>query len=164
MGVPKIGIQPSTSCSAGSIVVRIARREDDDPPEAEDHARDRGEQLDERADDRADAAGREQAQVDADRDPERHREHQRDRRGDDRAVRSARRRRTRSSCARRPTVAGFQIVCQRKAMPELRDRGRGPSTSLSMIRTISASGRERCRHREAEQQAVAEAVGEAASR
>ena len=52
-------------------VVAHERAEDEDPPEPEHDARDRGEHLDERADHAADAARREQAEEERDRDRER---------------------------------------------------------------------------------------------
>ena len=58
---------------AGSIVAPHQRGEDDDPPQSEHDARDRGDQLDQRPEHGCQAPRREQAEEEADGDADRHR-------------------------------------------------------------------------------------------
>ena len=81
-GVPqKSGMKPKWSLRNGSTCGLEERAHDQDPPQAEDDARDRGQQLDQRPDRRPQPPRRELAQEEADRDRDRHGQDEREERG-----------------------------------------------------------------------------------
>jgi hypothetical protein len=116
----------------GLQVALDERREDEDPPEAEDHARDRGERLHQRADDSAHATGCQQGQVEPDRNRERRGQQERHPRADDRSV-------ERSAGAEDVLVRLPERVGD-EAETELGDRGAGPVDHLVGHQTEHCDG------------------------
>ena len=137
-------------------MVREERAEHEDPPQAEDDARDGGERLDEGADDPPRAARRELAQVERDRDRERRRNHERDEGRDRCAVDE--RQRTEVLVHRVPGPRDDEVE------PEPRERRVCEVEDLVDDRDQRGDAGESARERQSVQQDVAEPITQPATR